>query len=60
MQSVPMSGGEADRPADVAREGAGADTNERHRPCRRCGALGPAHKLTCPLLQLPGKPEPAQ
>jgi hypothetical protein len=57
MQSVPMAGEEADRPAGVAREVAGADPDERHRPCRRCGALLPAHYLTCPLLRLPGTPE---
>ena len=60
MQGTPVSGGEADRPTDVAREGAGAGPDERHRPCRRCGALLPAHHLTCPLLRLPGTPEPAQ
>jgi hypothetical protein len=60
MQGAPMPGGEADRPAGAAREGAGAGTDERHRPCRRCGALLPAHYLTCPLLRLPGTPEPAQ
>ena len=60
MQDALMPGGEAGRPAGVAREGAGAGTDERHRPCRRCGALLPAHYLTCPLLRLPGTPEPAQ
>ena len=59
MQGVPMAGGKADRPAGVAREG-GAGPDERHRPCRRCGALLPAHYLTCPLLRLPGTPEPAR
>ena len=39
MQGAPMSGGEEDRPADVAREGAGAATDVRHRPCGRCGCV---------------------
>ena len=60
MHGAPMPGGEADRPADLAREDAYAGTDERHRPCRRCGAPLPAHYLTCPLLRLPGTPEPAQ
>ena len=60
MQGAPMSGGEADRPADAAREGAGAATDERHRPCGRGGALLPAHYRTGPLLRLPGTPEPAR
>jgi hypothetical protein len=60
MQGAAMPGGEADRPAGPAREGAGAGTDERHRPCRRCGALLPAHYLTCPLLRLAGTPEPAR
>ena len=60
MHGAPIPGGEADRPADLARERDGAGTNVRHRPCRRCGALLPAHYLTCPLLRLPGTPEPAQ
>ena len=60
MQSAPMPGAEADRPVGVAREGARAGPDERHRPCRRCGALLPAHYLTCPLLRLPGTPEPAR
>ena len=60
MQGAPMLGEEADRRADAAREDAGGGTNVRHRPCRRCGALLPAHYLTCPLLRLPGTPEPAQ
>ena len=61
MQGALISGGEADRPAGAAREGAGAAADEqRHRPCGRCGALLPAHYLTCPLLRLPGTPEPAR
>ena len=58
MQGAPISGGEADRPAGAVREGAGAAASERHRPCRRCGALLPAHYLTCPLVRLPGTPRP--
>jgi hypothetical protein len=60
MQGAPISGAETDRPADAAREDARAGTDERHRPCGRCGALLPAHYLTCPLLRLPGTPEPAR
>jgi hypothetical protein len=40
-------------------------TNEPHGPCPRCGGLGDAHYLTCPLLrltypvsQLPDEDEP--
>jgi len=35
-----------------------ARADEPHGPCRRCGGLGGAHYLTCPLLQLPEKPGP--
>ena len=60
MQGAPMPGGEADRPADVARKGAGAATDARHRPCGRGGAPLPAHYLIRPLLRLPGTPDPAR
>ena len=47
MQGALMPGAEAYRPALAAREDAGAATDERHRLCGRCGALLPAHYLTC-------------
>ena len=55
MQGAPMPGGEADRPADAARVGAGAATDERHRPGGRGGAFLPGviwvHR---PRLEAPG------
>ena len=54
MQGARISGGEADRPADVAREGAGAGTDERHRPCGRGGAFLPAHYPDLPVSPAAG------
>ena len=50
MQGAPISGGEADRPADAARVGAGAGTDERHRPRAMWCALARA------LPDLPASP----
>jgi hypothetical protein len=42
----------------LARDGARDSTYNTHRPCKRCGGLGDAHYLTCPLLRLSDQPEP--
>jgi anti-sigma regulatory factor (Ser/Thr protein kinase) len=35
-------------------------TDEPPGPCKRCGLLGGAHYLTCPLLRWPREPEPTR
>jgi anti-sigma regulatory factor (Ser/Thr protein kinase) len=45
--------------AQLVSEGSGRDAANPSGPCKRCGGLGDAHYLTCPLLQLPTGPESA-
>ncbi len=55
----PMPGARTGLAAELAREDAGRDAGNARGPCKRCGGRGNAHYLTCPLLRLPGEPEPA-
>jgi hypothetical protein len=53
-----LAGEGPDRPAAPSRRyRPQRRTNEPHGPCRYCGGLGDAHKLTCRLLRLPDEDE---